>query len=148
MKPTIIGALMGATLVIPVTAHAGDIAAGESEYRKCRACHMIQDTDGNAIQRGGATGPNLWNIMGQPIASVEGYRYGDGILAAAEANPDMVWTEEEMIAYITDPQAWVREKSGDAAARSKMTFKLNRGQEDIAAYLLSVSPDAPASEEG
>jgi cytochrome c len=144
MKPAIIGALLGATLAIPVAAQAQDVAAGESEYRKCRACHMIQDSAGTDIVKGGATGPNLWNIIGSPIASEEGYRYGDGILAAAAANPDMVWTEEELVTYVTDPQAWVREKSGDASARSKMTFKLNRGQEDVAAYLASVSPDAPA----
>ena len=146
MKPAMIAALMGASLSLPIAAHAGDAAAGESEYRKCRACHMIQDAGGNDIVKGGVTGPNLWNIIGQPIASVEGYRYGEGILAAAAANPDLVWTEEEMAAYVTDPQAWVREKSGNASARSKMTFKLNRGQEDIAAYLTSVSPDAPAAE--
>ena len=38
----------------------------------------------------------------------------------------------------------VKEKSGDDSARSKMTFKLNRNQADVAAYLASVSPDAPA----
>ena len=146
MKPAMIAALMGASLSLPIAAQAGDAAAGESEYRKCRACHMIQDAGGNDIVKGGVTGPNLWNIIGQPIASVEGYRYGEGILAAAAANPDLVWTEEELAAYVTDPQAWVREKSGNASARSKMTFKLNRGQEDIAAYLTSVSPDAPAGQ--
>ncbi|MFN3276314.1 MAG: c-type cytochrome [Paracoccus sp. (in: a-proteobacteria)] len=144
MKPAIIGALLGATLTLPVAAQAQDVAAGETEYRKCRACHMIQDSAGTDIVKGGNIGPNLWNIIGSPVASEEGYRYGDGILAAAAANPDMVWTAEELAVYVTDPQAWVREKSGDAAARSKMTFKLNRGQEDIAAYLTSVSPDAPA----
>lgn len=56
----------------------------------------------------------------------------------------MVWTEEELVAYVTDPTAWVKEKSGDDSARSKMTFKLNRNQADVAAYLASVSPDAPA----
>ena len=56
----------------------------------------------------------------------------------------MVWTEEELVDYVTDPTAWVKEKSGDDSARSKMTFKLNRNQADVAAYLASVSPDAPA----
>ncbi|SCX91036.1 c-type cytochrome [Paracoccus tibetensis] len=141
MKAFITGALLGATLAVPAAAQSGDVAAGESEFRKCRACHMIQDADGTDIVRGGATGPNLWNIMGAPIAHEEGFRYGEGLLAAREANPDFTWTEEEMVAYVTDPTAWVREKSGDASARSKMTFKLNRGQEDVAAYLASVSPD-------
>ncbi|RJL02863.1 cytochrome C [Paracoccus aestuarii] len=144
MRPAIVGALLGATLAMPALAQdAGDPAVGESEFRKCRACHMIQDDAGTDIVRGGATGPNLWNIIGAPIAHEEGYRYGDGLLAVREANPDMVWTEEEMIAYVTDPGAWVQEKSGDSSVRSKMTFRLNRNQADLAAYLTTVSPDAP-----
>lgn len=144
MRSAIVGALLGATLAIPAAAQeTGDAAAGEGEFRKCRACHMIQDGDGNDIVKGGATGPNLWNIIGSKIAAHEGYRYGDGILAASAANPDMVWDETELVAYVTDPTAWVREKSGDNSARSKMTFKLNRNQADLAAYLTSVSPDAP-----
>ena len=145
MRSAIVGALLGATLAIPAVAQeTGDVAAGEGEFRKCRACHMIQDDAGTDIVRGGATGPNLWNIVGSGIAAEEGYRYGDGLLAAAEANPDMVWTPEELVTYVTDPTAWVQEKSGDDSARSKMTFKLNRNQEDLVAYLVSVSPDAPA----
>lgn len=145
MKSAMIGALLGATLAMPAIAQdMGDPVAGEAEFRKCRACHMIQDADGTDIVKGGATGPNLWNIIGTKIAAEEGYRYGDGILASAAANPDLVWTEAEMVAYVTDPAAWVKEKSGDDSARSKMTFKLNRNQADLAAYLTSVSPDAPA----
>jgi cytochrome c len=146
MKLAIVGALLGATLAIPAVAQdAGDAAAGEKEFRKCRACHMIKDDSGTDIVRGGAVGPNLWNLMGRKIAAQEGFRYGDGILAAAAANPDMVWTEEELVAYVTDPTIWVEEKSGDDSVRSKMTFKLNRNQADVAAYLTSVSPDAPAN---
>lgn len=145
MRSAFVGALLGATLAIPAAAQeAGDPAAGESEFRKCRACHMIQDGSGADIVKGGATGPNLWNIVGSPIAHIEGYNYGDGLLAAKAANPDLVWTEEELIAYVTDPTAWVREKSGDDSVRSKMTFKLARNQADLAAYLTTVSPDAPA----
>jgi len=141
MKSAIVGALLGATLAIPAVAQdAGDVAAGEKEFRKCRACHMIKDDSGTDIVRGGAVGPNLWGLMGRKIASQEGFRYGDGILAAAAANPDMVWTEEELVAYVTDPTQWVEDKSGDDSVRSKMTFKLNRNQSDIAAYLTSVSP--------
>lgn len=145
MKSAIVGAILGATLAIPATAQeTGDVAAGEGEFRKCRACHMIQDDSGTDIVKGGATGPNLWNIVGSKVASEEGYRYGDGLLAAAAAHPDMVWTQAELVSYVTDPTAWVKEKSGDDSARSKMSFKLNRNQEDLVAYLASVSPDAPA----
>lgn len=148
MKLAMIGAVTGAILAMPATAQeAGDAANGEKEYRKCRACHMIQDADGTDIVKGGATGPNLWNVIGRKVASVEGFRYGEGILEAVEMNPDLVWTEAEMVAYVTDPNAWLLEKTGDAAAKTKMTFKLPRNQADLAAYLTSVSPDAPAAAE-
>ena len=41
-------------------------------------------------------------------------------------------------AYLADPNAWLAEKTGDAAAKSKMTFKLQEGGADIAAYLATL----------
>jgi cytochrome c len=38
-------------------------------------------------------------------------------------------------AYVVDPGKWLQEATGDPAARSKMSFKLAKGGEDIAAYL-------------
>lgn len=125
-----------------------DVANGEKEFRKCKACHMIQDADGNDIVKGGGVGPNLWNVVGRKIAGQEGYKYGAGITEAAEMNPDLVWTEEELAHYITNPNDWLEAKTDDPKAKTKMTFKLNKGQEDVAAYLASVSPDAPADSDG
>ena len=51
-----------------------------------------------------------------------------------------VWTVEDLAAYVTDPNKFVQEKTGDTSARTKMTFKLNKNQADIAAYLASASP--------
>ncbi|MCF3972779.1 c-type cytochrome [Paracoccus salsus] len=142
MKMMIIGSLLGAALAVPALAQDGDVAAGEKDFRKCRACHMIQTPDGEDIVKGGPLGPNLWGVVGRKIAAQEGFRYGDGILQVAEMKPDMVWTEEELAKYVTDPGEWLEEQTGDAGAKSKMTFKLNKGQADMAAYLASVSPDA------
>lgn len=144
MKLVLLGGILSLALAVPALAQeAGDVAAGEKEFRKCKACHKIQTADGEEIFKGGKTGPNLWNVVGRKIASVADFRYGDGILAAAEANPDLVWTRKELAAYVTDPNAWLQEKTGDSGARSKMTFRLKKAQADIVAYLASVSPDAP-----
>lgn len=145
MKHLILGTLLGATLAIPAVAQsAGDASVGESEFRKCKACHTIESPEGEQIVRGGKTGPNLWGIVGRKIASQDGFNYGAGIKELAEMNPDMVWTQEDLAGYITNPTEWLEEKTGDAAARSKMTFRLNANQADMAAYLATVSPDAPA----
>lgn len=58
MKHLILGTLLGATLAIPASAQsAGDASVGEADFRKCKACHMIETPDGEQIVRGGRTGP-------------------------------------------------------------------------------------------
>lgn len=141
MKTSILATIAAMVLAAPAFAE-GDAAAGEKEFKKCKACHMIQDADGNDIIKGGKTGPNLWNVVGRKVASVEDFKYGKGIASAAEANPDMIWDEEHLAAYVEDPQAWIDGNGGDG--KTKMTFKLKKNQADLAAYLKSVSPDAPA----
>ncbi|SNR24437.1 cytochrome C [Paracoccus sediminis] len=141
MRFAIIGALLSAALATPVLAQeAGDAAAGEKEFRKCKACHMIQSPEGEDVVKGGAVGPNLYGVMGRPAGSQEGYNYSDALIALKDSGE--VWTPEDLAAYITDPNKFVQEKTGDSSARTKMTFKLNKGQADIAAYLASASPAA------
>ena len=136
MKINIIAALTATTLALP--AMAQDAANGEKEFRKCKACHMIQSPEGEDIVKGGATGPNLYGIVGRPAAAQEGYKYSEALIALKDAGE--VWTQEDLAAYITDPNKFVQEKTGDTSARTKMTFKLNKNQADIAAYLASASP--------
>lgn len=141
MRFAMIGALMGVTLALPALAQdAGDPAVGEQEFRKCKACHMIQSPEGEDIVKGGATGPNLYGVVGRPAAAQEGYNYSNALIALRDAGE--VWTAEDLAAYITDPNKFVQEKTGDSSARTKMTFKLNRNQADVAAYLATVSPAA------
>lgn len=139
MRPALIAALAATTLSLPALAQ--DVATGEKEYRKCKACHMIQSPEGEDIVKGGATGPNLYGIVGRVAGSQEGYKYSEALQALNAAGE--VWTVESLAAYVTDPNAFVKETAGDAAGRTKMTFKLNKNQQDIAAYLASVSPGAP-----
>jgi cytochrome c len=115
---------------------AGDAAKGEDEFKKCKSCHAIVAADGTEIVKGGKTGPNLWGIDGRAVASFEGFKYGDSIAAVGAGGA--VWDEASLAAYITDPTAWLKEKSGDDGAKSKMTFKLAKGAEDVAAYLVTL----------
>lgn len=141
MRHIAIFGLIGMSFAAPVSAAEGDVAAGEKDFRKCKACHMVQSADGEDIVKGGKIGPNLWNVIGRPAASQEGFKYSDGLLALNESG--LVWTVEELATFITDPNAYVKEKTGDSSAKSLMSFRLNKGQEDVAAFLASVSPDAP-----
>lgn len=115
------------------TAHAQDPEKGESDFKRCRACHSIVADDGTAVVKGGKTGPNLFGVIGRPVGSLEGFKYGESIAAVGESG--VVWDEEKLAAYVTDPQAWLEETLADPSAKTKMTFKLPKGGEDMAAYL-------------
>lgn len=123
-------------LAMAAPALAGDAAKGEADFKKCKACHMIVGADGTEIQKGGKTGPNLFGVIGRKAGTAEGFKYSEALTKLGEAGE--VWTEEDLAAYVADPNKYVEEKVGDPALRTKMTFKLTKGGEDMAAYLASV----------
>ena len=131
---------LAALLVLSAPALAQDAAKGESEFKKCKACHAIEAPDGTAIQKGGKTGPNLYGVVGRTVASTD-FAYGDSLKSVGAAGT--TWDEASLVAYVANPTAWLKEVTGDAGAKSKMSFKLAKGGADVVAYLASV---APASE--
>lgn len=117
-------------------------AAGEELFnRQCVTCHVIANGDEVLAGRNAKTGPNLFGIVGGPVAHAEDFSYGDSILAAKEAG--ITWDEAALATYMQDPTAWLREVTGDARGRSKMSFKV-RKEEDaaaIAAFIASFSAE-------
>lgn len=136
MRLSVYATLAAVALSAPAFA-AGDAAKGESDFKKCKACHAIVADDGTEIVKGGKTGPNLYGVIGRVVAAAD-FRYGDSILAVGATGA--VWTEESLAAYVADPKGWLVEQTGDKGAKSKMSFKLTKGGEDMAAYLASVVP--------
>jgi len=130
---------IAAVFALSAPAFAGDAATGEKEFRKCKACHMIVADDGTEIVKGGKTGPNLYGVIGR-VAGTTDFKYGESIVAAGAAG--VVWDETNIVTYIADPKAFLVEATGDSGAKSKMSFKLAKGGEDLAAYLASVVPAA------
>ncbi len=146
MKLFAITALGMALMSAPAFAdgHAkGDAAAGEKVFGKCKACHTITDADGNDIVKGGRTGPNLYGIY-QRVAGSEDFKYGDSLVQAGEAG--LVWEEEAFSDYAEDPKKFLAEYNDDKGAKSKMSFKLKKEDEqaDVWAYLVSVGPEVKA----
>ena len=125
---------LGALFAAP--AFAGDAAKGEDVFKKCKSCHAITAPDGTDIVKGGKVGPNLYGVIGRQIGTAEGFKYGEGTIAAGADGTK--WDEAMIAAYVVDPSKWLEEKTGDAALKSKMTFKRATGGEDVAAYLASV----------
>jgi cytochrome c len=87
-----------ASLIVAALPHAaqaaGDPAAGEKIFLKCRACHQIGETAKNAV------GPKLNGLFGRPAGSIEGYSY-----SAANKNSGITWDEATFRDYIRAPQA-------------------------------------------
>lgn len=135
-----------ATAAAPAFA-AGDATKGEAVFKQCQTCHAVVDPDGNVLAgKNSKVGPNLYGIIGRPAASYPEFKYGDGIIAAAEAG--LIWDEEKIAAYVMDPTKFLDEFTGNPKLKSKMQFKLKKPEDgaNIAAYLASLSPaTAPAN---
>lgn len=138
MIPRLMTASAMLALALPAFAE-GDAAEGEKEFRKCKACHMIESAD-ETIVKGGRTGPNLYGIPGRTAGSVEDFRYSDLLAAAGEQG--LTWDEESFVGYVQDPTGWLQEKTGESG-RSKMTYKVRKEEDamNLWAYLVSVSPE-------
>lgn len=124
-----------AALSAPAQA-AGDAAAGEGVFRKCQSCHNIGPNAKNKV------GPALTGVIGRQAGSVEKFRYGASIVKLGETG--FAWSEEEIVAYLEDPRAFLRAKLDDPKARSKMAFKLRSEQDrmNVAAYIATFSEPA------
>ncbi len=75
-------------------AAAGDAAAGEKVFAKCKICHQIGEGAKNAV------GPQLNGIVGRKSGTVEGYSYTD-----ANKNSGLTWDEATYKEYIKNPKA-------------------------------------------
>lgn len=104
---------------------AGDPAAGEKVFNKCKACHQVGETAKNAVA------PQLNGLDGRKSASVEGYNYSEPFKALGIA-----WDEAQFKEFIANPKAKV--------PGTKMIFpglKSEAEQENVWAYLSQFGAD-------
>ena len=76
---------------------AGDVAAGEKVFKKCKACHVVNKEQNR-------TGPHLVNLFGRPAGSLEGYKK----YSKAMKSSGIVWDEETLDAYLKAPKKYVK----------------------------------------
>ncbi len=123
MKVNIVISAAAMLLVLggPVAAD-GDAAKGEKIFRKCKACHAVGE--GAEIR----VGPRLNGIVGQAVASVQGYQYSEAFVQKKQEG--IIWSEGNLDAYLENPKTFVK--------GTKMVFsglkKLDE-RTDIIAYL-------------
>ncbi len=119
----------------------GDPVAGEKVFNQCVTCHIVADGDGNVLAgRNARQGPNLYGMPGRQAGVVEGFRYGNSIVEAGEKG--LVWDEASFLAYVENPNTFLREYLGNNRARGNMAFRLRGEQDarDVYAYIVSLSP--------
>ena len=75
----------------------GDIEHGKKVFKKCAACHDINQGGKNKI------GPKLWNVMFRPAGSITDYKYSKAL-----SNYKKEWSWEEMNGFLTKPSAWIK----------------------------------------
>ena len=94
-----------------------DAGRGEAVFRKCTACHTIN--------QGGATGlgPNLFSTMGANLAHVAGFAYSEALRSKGGA-----WDWDRMSEWLRSPRAF--------APGTKMTFAGLSDPQDRADLLL------------
>jgi len=117
---------------------SGDAAAGEAVFKQCASCHVIANGD-DVLAGRGKTGPNLYGLLGRQAGSYEGFNYGDSIVALGEAG--LEWNEADFLEYAADPRKFLQTKLDDRGARTKMSFRLRKGGEDVWAYIVSLGPE-------
>ena len=103
-----------------------DPARGEKLFKSCKACHTVDKGGKNRA------GPNLYGVVGRPVASVEGFRYSKALKAHGGE-----WSVERLDAFLTKPRAEVKGTRMGYAGMKKAEDRA-----DLIAYLNSRS-DAP-----
>jgi cytochrome c len=109
-------------VILTVTAFAtgtanatGDAARGATLYKDCQNCHSIEKND---------VGPMHKGVVGRAAGTVPDYDY-----STALKNAKIVWTEENLDKWLTDPQGLIPE--------TKMFFAVDNPQDraDLIAFL-------------
>jgi cytochrome c len=145
--------LPGSTLVLALAstglgAHAedaplGDAAAGAQSFLVCSACHT-------ATQGGSALiGPNLWHVVGRPVASKQGFDYSPELRAIGGD-----WTVDRLDQFLKEPAAFAPGTRmgfvgvADATERANLIAYLSTLTEGAAATVtapaVDYGPDWPA----
>jgi cytochrome c len=107
---------------------AANADAGKDQAKKCAACHTFEKGGPNRI------GPNLYAVLGEPIAEGRGgYQFSPALMA----HKDKKWDVDALNQWLANPQSF--------AKGTKMTFAgLPKPQDraNVVAYLNSLS-DSP-----
>jgi cytochrome c len=104
-----------------------DATKGAGLAKACAACHSIDKGGANKV------GPHLWDVVGRPMGSAEGFAYSEGFKAMG----GKTWGFEELNAWLKAPKEFMK-----GTKMSYAGIKKDQDRADLIAFLASLS-DAP-----
>lgn len=128
-------ALAGASLALFLSAGVasadGDVEKGEKFFKKCKQCHSLEEGKKKI-------GPSLYQIVGKTAGTEDGYKFSSSYVEAGEKG--LVWTEENLIAYLENPKKWLAAFLEVKKVKSKMVvkYKKEKDRKNVVAYLKSL----------
>ena len=129
MKRLALGLAIWALVAAPTMAE--DIAAGETVFNKCKACHAVGEGAKNRV------GPQLNDLFGRTAGTLADYKYSKPMIEAGEAG--LVWTPETLHEYLVKPRDFVK---GTRMAFAGLPNPVDI--DNLVAYLATFSPPPPA----
>jgi cytochrome c len=122
------GAAGAAEVPIATLLATADVAKGAEVFKKCAACHTINQGGANGI------GPNLYATLGEGVAEGKGgFAFTDALKSKGGK-----WDFDNMSAWLTSPRKF--------APGTKMTFAgIGNGQDraNVIAYINSMGSNLP-----
>lgn len=106
---------------------AGDAEAGAKTFRRCAACHSVEEGKRKV-------GPSLYGVYGRAAGSLDGFRYSPAMTAYGATG--VVWNDETLDAFLANPKGVV--------PKTRMTAPPLRSADDranVITYLQTVSGD-------
>ena len=87
---------------------------GQKIFKKCGTCHNYEKESANKI------GPNLWNLINRPKASLDGFAYSK---ALKEIGGE--WTYEELAEFLYKPKKYAKGTKMNFAGLKKTKDRAN-----------------------